>query len=389
MEKEIESELYKQNPWWENKFEEKSYPRDIYLKKVMENIKTKEVIFLAGLRRVGKTTIIKQVINQLLTDKTNPEDILFISLDSFNFINYSIHQLVESYRELYKKSVSDFLYLFLDEVTAKDNFEQELKSFYDSENIKIICSSSIATLMRDKKAYLTGRTRTIEILPLNFQEFLMFKKVEIRKSDRAILESYFRDYLKIGGIPYYVLTEDKDYLNELVQSIIYKDIIAYHKITNEKIIKEMFLLLCQRVGKPVSYNKLANILKVSVNSVKRYVSYFEKAYLFYTVDRYSKSYNEKVTSPKKVYLGDVGIKNLITGFKDLGASYENLVFLKIKDSEPAYYLDNSIEIDFITKDRIIEAKYNQEMEKKQKELFEKINIKGKKKIIANGVDFFV
>jgi len=389
MEKEIESELYKQNPWWENKFEEKSYPRDIYLKKVMENIKTKEVIFLAGLRRVGKTTIIKQVINQLLTDKTNPEDILFISLDSFNFINYSIHQLVESYRELYKKSVSDFLYLFLDEVTAKDNFEQELKSFYDSENIKIICSSSIATLMRDKKAYLTGRTRTIEILPLNFQEFLMFKKVEIRKSDRAILESYFRDYLTIGGIPYYVLTEDKEYLNELVQSIIYKDIIAYHKITNEKIIKEMFLLLCQRVGKPVSYNKLANILKVSVNSVKRYVSYFEKAYLFYTVDRYSKSYNEKVTSPKKVYLGDVGIKNLITGFKDLGASYENLVFLKIKDSEPAYYLDNSIEIDFITKDRIIEAKYNQEMEKKQKELFEKINIKGKKKIIANGVDFFV
>lgn len=388
MEKEIESELYKQNPWWENKFEEKSYSRDIYLKQVMGNIKGKEVIFLTGLRRVGKTTIIKQAINQLLSNKIKPEDILFLSLDSFNFMNYSIHQLVETYRKIYKKSVTDFIYLFLDEVTAKDNFEQELKSFYDSENIKIICSSSIATLMRDKKAYLTGRTRTIEIMPLNFQEFLMFKKVEIKKSDPAILESYFRDYLEIGGIPYYVLTEDREYLNELVQSIIYKDIIAYHKIKNERVIKELFLLLCQRVGKPVSYNKLANILRISVNSVKRYVEYFEKAYLFYTVDRYSESYNEKVTSPKKVYIGDVGIKNLITGFKDLGSSYENLVFLKIKDLEPAYYLENSIEIDFVTKDSIIEAKYNQKIEKKQKDLFEKINLKGKKKIVAQGVDFF-
>ncbi len=389
MEKEIESELYKQNPWWENKFEEKSYTRDIYLKQVMDNIKNKEIIFLTGIRRVGKTTIIKQAINQLMSNKIKPVDILFLSLDSFNFINYSIHQLVESYREIHKKSVSDILYLFLDEVTSKDNFEQELKSFYDSENMKIICSSSIATLMRDKKAYLTGRTRTIEIMPLNFQEFLIFKKAEIKKSDRAILEGYFKDYLKIGGIPYYVLTEDREYLNELVQSIIYKDIIAYHKVTNEKVIKELFYLLCQRVGKPVSYNKLANILKISVNSVKRYVGYFEKAYLFYVVDRYSKSYNEKVTSPKKIYIGDIGIKNVITGFKDLGSSYENLVFLKIKDLEPAYYLEDSIEIDFITRDSIIEAKYNMEIEKKQKDLFEKINIKGKKKIIANGVNFFI
>ncbi len=389
MEKEIETELFKQNPWWENKFEEKSYPREIYLKQILDNLKNKEVIFLTGLRRVGKTTIIKQGINYLLNIKVNPEDILFLSLDSFNFINYSIHQLVESYREIHKKSVSDFFYLFLDEITAKDNFEQELKSFYDSENIKIICSSSIATLMRDKKAFLTGRTRTIEILPLNFQEFLIFKNLEIKKSDRARLESYFKDYLKIGGIPYYVLTEDREYLNELVQSIIYKDIVAYHKITNEKVVKELFYLLCQRVGKPTSYNKISNILKISVDSVKRYVSYFEKAYLFYIVDKYSKSYNKKVTSPKKIYIGDIGIKNLITGFKDLGSSYENLVFLKIKDLNPSYLLENSIEIDFITKDGIIESKYNQEMDKKQKILFGKLNMKGKKKFIANGIDFFM
>ena len=358
MDKEIESELYKQNPWWEGKFYENSNSRDIYLDKLKENIKNKEVLFLTGLRRIGKTTILRQFIMYLLKNGIKPKDILFLSLDSFNFINYPIHQLVESYREAHKKPTTEFFYLFLDEVTSKDNFEQELKSFYDSDNIKIICSSSIATLMRDKKAFLTGRTRTIEVMPLNFQEFLSFKNVVIKKSDRAVLESYFKDYLRIGGIPYYVLSEDRSYLNELIESIIYKDIIAYHKITNEKVIKELFSLLCHKVGNNISYNKISKILNLSIDSVKRYIGYFEKAYLFYTIDRFSKTYKENITSPKKIYIGDVGIKNIITEFKDLGASYENLVFLKIKDKNPNYYLEDSIEIDFITKDSLIEAKYN-------------------------------
>ena len=384
---EIEAELFKQNPWWEEKFKDDSFTRDIYLKQILSNINSKEIIILTGLRRIGKTTIIKQTIKHLLENKTKPEEIFFVSLDSFNLLEFSIHRLIEEYKKIHKKSSSDFFYLFLDEVSSREDFEQELKSIYDNENIKVICSSSIATLMRDKKASLTGRTKTIEVMPLNFQEFLIFREAKITKSDSAKLESYFKDYLKIGGIPYYVLKEDKTYINELIEGIIYKDIIAYHKITAEKTIKELFILLCQRVGKPMSYNKISEILKISVDSAKRYVNYFEKAYLFYVVDRYSKSINEKVTSPKKIYIGDVGIKNAITGFKDLGASYENLVFLSIKDKNPTYYLENSTEIDFITKDSLIEAKYNQELEKNQKKLFDTLKIKNK--IIAKGYLFFI
>ena len=384
---EIGAELFKQNPWWEHKFRDESFPREKYTSLIMDNIKSKEIIILTGLRRVGKTVIINQIINHLLNNKTAPESIFFIRLDSFNLLEFSIHQLIDEFRKIHKKADSDFFYLFLDEVSSKDNFETELKSIYDNENIKVICSSSIATLMHDKKASLTGRTKTIEVMPLDFQEFLVFKGAKITKSDSAKLESYFRDYLRIGGIPYYVITEDKTYLNELVESIVYKDIIAYHKITAEKTIKELFTLLCQRVGKPMSYNKIAEILKISVDSAKRFVGYFEKAYLFYVVDRYSKSLNEKITSPKKIYVGDIGIKNLITGFKDLGASYENLVFLSLKDKNPSYYLKDSIELDFITKDLLVEAKYNSELNKKQKELFDSIKIKNK--IVANGYSFFV
>jgi len=382
----MEDELFKQNPWWEKKFKEESFEREIYLKKLVENLTTKEILFLTGLRRIGKTTIMFQLIKNLLENKINPGDIFYVRLDSVKFIDKSITDLIELYRQIHKKSVDDKVYVFLDEVAEKENFEQELKNFYDEGKIKIICSSSKATLMKDRKAYLTGRTKTIEIMPLTFDEFLQFKRAKIKRSDKAKLESYFKDYLKLGGIPYYVLTEDSEYLEELIQTIIYKDIIAQYKVTNEKVITEIFNLLCERVGKPISYSKIANILKISVDSVKRYIGYFEKSYLFYIVERDSKSLNERITSPKKIYIGDVGIKNLITGFRDLGASYENLVFLKIKHLKPRYFLKNGIELDFITKDSIIEAKYNQKLGSEQKKVFD--SIKGKRKIIAQGLKFF-
>src|SRR3989344_900258 len=172
---EIASELYKQNPWWGEKFEEKTISRSIYLDEIKKNLKTKEIIFLTGLRRIGKTTIMRQTVKTLIDANIKSENILFLNMDSFNLLEYSVHQLIEEYRKIYKKSVSDFFYLFLDEITSRDNFEHELKSIYDNENIKIICSSSIATMLRDKKALLTGRTKTIEIMPLTFQEFLQFK----------------------------------------------------------------------------------------------------------------------------------------------------------------------------------------------------------------------
>ena len=117
-------ELFNQNPWWEKKFEEKTYTREIYLEKIFKNIKKKDIIFLTGLRRIGKTTIMKQVIFKLLK-KIKPSDICFVSLDSFNLIDFTIHDIIEEYRKVHKKSRDDFFYLFLDEITSKKDFRSE------------------------------------------------------------------------------------------------------------------------------------------------------------------------------------------------------------------------------------------------------------------------
>lgn len=384
----MELNIIRQNLWWDNKLVKSWIERDYYLDMLKSNLNNDDVIFLTGLRRIGKTTLMKQLIYYLINErKINSKYILYLTLDDINFVDKSIFDLLEVYREINGIKYDEFIYLFLDEVTYQSNFAQQLKNLYDTWNVKVICSSSIASLLNDNKAFLTGRSRTIEVMPLSYKEFLLFKGYEVLKQDKALNKSYFEEYMKIGGIPEYVLNEDITYLNELINSIIYKDIIALNNVSDEKAIKELFRLLCQRIGKPTSYNKLAKILKISDLTVKKYISYFEKSYLFFPIEKFAKSVNENITSPKKFYIVDLGIKNFVSSNKEKGSDFENLVFIKLKPRNPFYYLDGGIEIDFVGEDYLVEAKYLREIEGKQKVLFDKV--KRKEKLIVNDYSYFL
>ena len=299
----------------------------------------------------------------------------------------TITEIVKEYKKIHKISSTLKIYLFLDEVTSKENYQQELKNFYDLENMKIYASSSSASLLKDKNAYLTGRQRVIEVMPLNFDEYLVFKNITIKKSDAYLIESYFEDYMSDGGIPEYVLTGDISYIQNLIDNIIYKDIIAYHNIKNESVVKDFYKLLMERSGKQLSLNKMANILSIGVDSAKRYLSYFEDTYLIYTVEKYGKL-NERIKNPKKIYAGDIGLKNVVTGFRDKGAIFENLIFLKIKHLHPSYVYVDGIEIDFMTEDKtLIEAKYNSTLNDKQEKLYN--SIEANEKVVIDSVKSFL
>lgn len=374
------------NPWWDKGYIFEIIKRDKYLNKIFDNMNLRDIILLAGLRRVGKSSIMKLAINKLIENGIDETRILFVSLDDYLFNEKSIVEIIEDYRLLHKIKMEEKIYLFLDEVTYKDKWQQQLKNMYDRENVKIIAASSSSSVFIDENAYLTGRSRVIEVKPLDFDEWLDFKDIKLKLVDHDLLKSYFDDYLQEGGMPEYIIYKDRVYIQNLVDQLIYKDIIAKHNIKMKSVIQDLFLLLMERSSKQLSINNIGNILNISPSNVKRYIEYFEDTFLISLIKKYGKT-NEKITSQSKLYTGDIGVRNAYTGYRDKGAVFENYVYLKIKEKNPYYFVENGIEIDFITdkyfgEQYLIECKYNSQLNEKQRELFDKINIKNK--IVLNG-----
>ena len=367
----MENLLYQYNPWWENIVADKEIkPREKYLSVLRSYLDRKQIIILTGLRRVGKTTLMKLVLKELIEKNVDANRILYVSLDDYLLHKHSIAEIINEYRKIHKLRIEEKVFLFFDEVTYKDDFQIQLKNIYDNQNVKIFAASSSASLLRDKKASLSGRSLTVEIEPLDLDEYLYFNGITLKKRDSQLYKSYFLEYIKVGGLPENVLNPNREYLMNLVDDIIQKDITAFHGIKNHQLVRDYFTLLMERRGKQLSINKIGKILNISPDTSKRYLGYFESTYLIHLLPRWGKT-NQKILSSKKIYAADLGIKYLFMGARDFGSYFENYIYLKLRNKKKLYYLyENTVEIDFYTEDKIlIEAKFYSELNQKQEKLF--------------------
>jgi len=384
---EKEATLYRFNPWWEGAHDFQLIHRPFYVKLMTDAMNTDAIILITGLRRIGKTSLMRIAIDHLIKQiKTDPKHILYVSLDDYTLRDLSILDIVDIFRKIHQLSVHEKIYLFLDEVTHKTDYALQLKNLYDSHQVKVFAASSSSSLLVDGKQFITGRNKVIEVMPLDFSEYLQFKSITISRADAHLLDVEFENYLKTGGIPQYVMTGDPAYIHELVDDIIMKDIAALNAIRQPKVLKDLFMLLMERAGKQISLNKIASILGISVDSVSRYFDLFRKAYLIYTVDRYGTT-NERLLSPRKIYAPDTGIRVHYTGLRDKGSLFENYVFLKLKPYKPEYIYVNQTEIDFrLENGQVVEAKYHSEpLSVKQQKLWESYK-ESLKNIVRNDKD---
>lgn len=376
--------FFRYNPWWEQyEFPSNIYPRAGLIQKLKSLVGTKDIVILSGLRRIGKTTAMKILIKDLINEyHISPKKIFYISLDDYLLSSQSILEIVDEYRKCQRIKFEEKIYLFLDEIAYKKDFEQQLKNLYDNQNVKVFASSSQSSLIKSKKNLITGRARILEILPLDFTEYCEFKGITLGKKNIHLADKIFEDFLFTGGVPEYVIRGDIEYLRELVDDIILKDIAAQHKIKDTFLLKDFFLLMMERCGKVFSINKLANILNASPDTIRRYLEYFHNTYLINLLPRFGTT-NERLLSAKKIYSADVGIRNIFTGFLDKGSLFENYVYLKIRHRNPSYVFKEGIEIDFFTEDKtLIEVKYGRELSDKQLQLFESFKAKNRI-VIAN------
>jgi uncharacterized protein len=345
----MEDLFYAFNPWWEKKEFKTGILRSEYLKALALLQKRRQIELITGSRRVGKTTILRQLVRKMLDEGAEPTAILYLALDHPRLSPLPLSELLTMFRKLFLHDRDKKLTLFLDEIQESQNWEAELKSIYDLEEVKIICTGSTSHLIKSHGGKLTGRHITTTIYPLSFSEYLIFAGQAVGRAEPYKYEKYCEEYLLRGGYPEYILNPDEIYLASLLDDIIARDIAGFFRIQKTGVFKDLFRLVASSVGARSSYNKISRILGVSLDTIKDYLSHFEAAYLTGAVEKWSPSHADRIYSQKKYYLLDTGLKTLMTGRGDLGARAENVTFIHlVKNSQsPGYWAESGREVDFI------------------------------------------
>lgn len=365
---------YAYNPWWENKKFDFGILRTAYLDKFKDFIKRRQIEVIIGSRRVGKTTILKQLIKKQLGNGFPASDLLYLSLDHPRLSKTPIAEHLKCFRKLFMHDRTKKLLLFLDEVQESSNWEVELKSIYDLENVKIVCTGSTSSLIKSQGGKLTGRQIVNIIYPLSFKEYLNFNDITWSRAEEYKLEKLVEDYLNNGGYPEQVLNPSDEYLSNLLDDIIARDVVRLYQIKKPNLLKDILRLLAASVGNRTSFNKLANVLGVSVDTVKEYIGYLETAFLVKSVEKWTTSYSEKVYAYKKFYFMDTGIKTILTGKGDLGFKAENAVLMHLlkRKQDIGYYAESKREVDFVIggfkSPQPIEVKYSSNINWEDKRL---------------------
>jgi predicted AAA+ superfamily ATPase len=297
-------------------------------------------LIITGVRRCGKSTFLSQLLKRGKKGYyLNLED---PRLDGFELSDFN--KVEEIMKEIYGEGGV----YFFDEIQVVLGWERFIRYLVDKKEKIVITGSNASILSRELGTKLTGRHLSVELYPFSFKEFLSLKK------EKPSADS-FEEYLNKGGFPEYLKKENPAVLHELLSDVVMKDIAARFGIKNTAILNKIVIYLISNVGKEFSYNSIKKMFEIkSVKSVIDYVSFFENAYLVFTLPRFSYSYKQQQVNPKKIYSIDNGFSsnNSVSFSKDYGKMLENLVFLALRRNyKNIFYFQEKNECDFIIKER--------------------------------------
>jgi len=328
----------------------------------------KEVLAITGVRRSGKTCLMYQLMNKLVTQGIEQNNILYINFEDERLAFLDVKDLSKIYEIFLElNNPQGKIFFFLDEVQNVSLWEKWINRMYE-KNIKFVVSGSNATLLSSEfSTTLTGRNIGISVFPFSFKEFLKYKDEKLIEKNikdlqynieqRAKIKRLLKEYMDNGGFPEIVLRNALDLLNQYFNDILFKDIIKRHNIKYKDSIEKLALYLSTNISTLASYYQLKKFIEArSINTIKNYVSYFEKAYLLFKTPFFSYSIKQQIYNPFKIYSIDTGLRNMIAFkfSKDYGKIAENLVFLSLKrKEEKIYYWKNKqgLEVDFIVKQK--------------------------------------
>lgn len=351
--------LESQNPWWFDKPFATGIDRLAWFPELRQFLPLREILLLLGARRTGKSTLVYQIIRSLLDAGTEKEAILYINLDEPVFASRAkdpafLRELIEDHCTRHE-NISRFV-VCIDEIQNYDHWVGTTKTLYDTcPDIRLILTgSSSALLRREISTRLSGRYFTVTVWPLSFAESLAFSGIQNPTTLRK--RQHFVAYLTSGGFPRVVLEPQEELKSELLknyyETIYLKDIMFPNSIRSGSDLYDVLYFLMANIANPLSYNRIADTLHISPETVREYIGCAEDAFLFYPIRKFDYSVKKQLANPKKIYCIDTGIVSAVAfAFsQNRGSLLENAVFLALKKNfGEVYYHKDRYECDFLVR----------------------------------------
>ncbi len=311
--------------------------REKYLNRIRPFINKPVIKVITGIRRCGKSTFLKMIMDDLISSSISQENIIFINKDSLDF------EQIETYTDLNKfvlnnlKGTQGNKYLFIDEVQKIKEWERAIASIYAEGTIDIYITGSNAGLLSSELAtLLTGRYIEFKINTLVFSEFLKFRNKTINEK-----ETEFSMFLKYGGFPgiHHMELNDEvisQYINSIYNTILLKDVVARNQVRDVALLERIARYIADNCGNITTAKGISNYiksqhLKSSVDTILNYILWLTDAYLAFRVNRYDIKGKRQLELYEKYFFGDIGLIFSILGNKadDISGKLENIVYLEL------------------------------------------------------------
>jgi predicted AAA+ superfamily ATPase len=364
--------LQQYNPWWRSpesiKAETRPHKRMVYFEafKVIEHPTIRRFVVLSGARRVGKTTVMKQMIEKLIDTGVSAKNILYVSFDNPIIKMVNVDDVLNTYETMYP--IKGDKYLFFDEIQYAKDWELWMKVIYDSRrDLKMVATGSASPVLNkgatDSGA---GRWNVLKVPTLSFYEYCellelsdrpdipdglkLTKLVEMPQGELADLmnrftplQQHFNRYLTVGGFPELALSDDDAYAQrmlreDVVDKVIKRDVLSLFNVRNPLLMEKLFLYLCMTSSEIFNKQTAAKELEnIGVTTIENYVSFLEKSNLIYISDPMMVGTKAALKGKPKIYIADAAIRNavlmiedVLSDDKEMGVMVETAVYKHIE-----------------------------------------------------------
>lgn len=414
------------------RYERKLRPRNIYLNQLIAFKDKEPVKVITGIRRCGKSSLLKLMQEYLLNSGVKQNQIIVINFESLEFQELNYKELYEYVKK--KIPTRKRAYLFFDELQRIERWEDAINSFRVDFDCDIYITGSNSYLLSSEySTYLSGRYVEIKMYPLSFKEFIDFhgyklkeyktpigekKKKAVNENDEIVeIRDLFDAYMRYGGMPGIAdigLDQDKvmTLLDGVYSTVVVRDILEREKrrgirqITDAELLRKIILFLADNIGNNTSLNSVSNTLvsenmiqnrerhgKPATQTIASYVGALKEAYMFYDVKRFDIKGKEYLRTLGKYYIVDIGLRNYLLGFRDRdrGHALENIVYFELLRCgfDVAIGKIDNLEVDFVATNanekmyiQVTESMKNESVRERELKPLQKIHNNYKKMVIT-------